>query len=164
MKRLVILVGGFLVLLLVTFFYKQIGDFAYAVPYKFNHHQFEQVNAVSQDREGMFDHAIPRGSLEMNSNDTNHGFAFSYSSFYDAANNKYYYRFRNYGQKKFCANSRILAPLFGKIRIALSSNEILYFVVESSNPPIERSTKFDLQDNCSIFSFGGSSIDLTVPQ
>lgn len=153
-----IIIGGF--------FYKQIGDFAYSLPYKLMHRDFREFPVTNEDYKilkdikNRLDNAIPRGSLEMNNNE----FAFYYSSFYDENHKTYYYQFTNFGKKRFCVNSKILAQLFGKIKIAIPSNQTVYFVVNDNNPPTIYNQIFDLQENCSMFSLGGSSMDLVVPK
>lgn len=174
MKKMLLLGSILFAVLLITLFLQQISDFAYELPYKWNHKSFVTLNSIDQDINEKLNDASPSGAFEMNSDGVVPEIAFSYSSWQDTKNKRYYYRFKNYGKEKFCAKSKVFPRLFGQMRIDLTPNQVKYFVVSDANPPVnnhrpatERYGIYDLllQKNCFYFSarFGGS-IELVVPQ
>lgn len=148
-------IGGFF----VTTYWDAISDFVYLIPYNSSHHRFVVTNNVPENIEKNLQNAYPSGAMEMNDKE----YAFSYASGYDIVSNKYYYRFENYGKKNFCVRSRIFAPLFGVTRIALSPSEIKYFVIISDAWATTQNALIHLQENCSWYAYGGTTITLIVP-
>lgn len=147
------------VVLVGSMFFEQLWSMAYSVPYKFNHWAYQIPTSVDKEFDQRFDEAMPRGGFSGSS------WNFSYASFYDAGENKYYYRFSNISDSGCHVQSRFFAILTGSATMDFAPTESRYFVVENHSGT--KLSQFEVDAYQGSFWFPnnhfGTSISLNVP-
>ena len=167
--RKLLLGGGIVLILFIGLFWEQISDLAvYELPHKWNHKSFIVLTSVNQDIEEKLNNAVPRGSVSTwNEGSKMYEMHFSYSSWHDATNKKYYYRFKNNGREEICAKSTVFPLSFGQLGIKFFPGEVKYFVINNTHlPDGDRGVEWPLQiyKNCFSFAYSGGSMGLVVPK
>ena len=161
MKRIVLVVGYFLILCIVSFAMAMPQIFLnpyYNVRYHWSHLPTKPISSFDPSIFEKFG-AVDSGGSYQYSNQIH----FSYSSHHNSVTHTYYYKFANIGEYPLCVTSQGFAYLLGNVNIHLFPGESEFWVLKDEHTPTLRSYKLHFHESCGWLSYNGGSLELTLP-